>query len=127
MLPTPFLVAVAGPQMFERATAKIKAAAAEENRQALMLFTVVASFLICNACRVAFKLNEVLNYDKVRLLQHGSLLLNPSTAFLPAAAGLILLLVVLGDLGGTIVLQKVGFLSKSPKNSCAWGSWGDSC
>ena len=62
-----FLVAVAGPQMFERATAKIKAAAAEENRQALMLFTVVASFLICNACRVAFKLNEVLNYDKVRV------------------------------------------------------------
>ena len=62
-----FLVAVAGPQMFERATAKIKAAAAEENRQALMLFTVVASFLICNACRVAFKLNEVLNYDKVRI------------------------------------------------------------
>ena len=47
--------------------------------------------------------------------------------FLPAAAGLILLLVVLGDLGGTIVLQKIGFLSKSPKNSCAWGSWGDSC
>ena len=61
------MVAVAGPQMFERATAKIKTAAAEENRQALMLFTVVASFLICNACRVAFKLNEVLNYDKVRV------------------------------------------------------------
>ena len=82
MVPTPFLVAVAGPQMFERATAKIKAAAAEENRQALMLFTVVASFLICNACRVAFKLNEVLNYDKVSLLQHGSFSPNPSTAFI---------------------------------------------
>ena len=56
--------------MFRQASvsnARLNAIAAEENRQALMLFTVVAAFLLCNLPRIAHKLNEVINYDRIML------------------------------------------------------------
>ena len=62
---------ITGHRMFQRQAsvcqrnARLTAIAAEENRQALMLFTVVAAFLVCNIPRIVFKLNEVINYESI--------------------------------------------------------------
>ena len=65
------MLPITGHRMFQRQAsvcqrnARLTAIAAEENRQALMLFTVVAAFLVCNVPRIAHKLNEVINYDSI--------------------------------------------------------------